>query len=269
MNHKPDRDYPATRFTPDGPAGFTDRVAVEQPIDISFNGTEIVTLLCTPTDIDAMAVGYLASERYIVDVDDVHQIDVADDGSAVNVMTTSSHSSAGDSHSPAATPIITSGCGGGRLSRHVLDSASVWRVGEGAAVDASDIRVWMKEFATRSTLFRETGGVHSAAIYLGDEVVAFSEDIGRHNAVDKVLGRALLDRVQLDRAVLLSTGRISAEMVIKCALRDVSVVVTRSAATSLALDLAERMGVTLAGFARGRRMTVYTHSYRVTAHNAE
>ena len=297
MKEKADRDYPATRFTPDGPSRFTDHVAVEQPIDISLNGTVIVTLLCTPTDIDAMAVGYLASERYIMDIDDVQTIDVADDGSAVAVTSVSgstgtfagtssrgsrvrspsrgsagdspSRGSAGDSPSPAAAPIITSGCGGGRLSRHVLDSASAWRVGEGAAVSANDIRVWMKQFATRSALYRETGGVHSAAIHLGDRVVAFSDDIGRHNAVDKVLGRALLDRVQLDRAVVLSTGRISAEMVIKCALREVSVVVTRSAATSLAVDLAERMGVTLAGFARGRRMTVYTHSHRITANDTE
>jgi len=150
-----------------------------------------------------------------------------------------------------------------------LDSASAWRLGEGTVVGANDIRVWMKEFATRSTVFRETGGVHSAAIHLDDRVVAFSEDIGRHNAVDKVLGRALLDHVQLDRAVVLTSGRISAEVVIKCALRELSIVVSRSAATSFAVDLAERMGVTLAGFARGRRMTVYTHSHRIVAKDAE
>jgi len=274
MRDKAARDYPATRFTPDKRSQLTDRVAVEQPVDISLNGTQIVTILCTPTDLDAMAVGYLASERCIVDVDEVQGIEVADDRSAVDVTTvsrdggtlaeTSSTGSRVRSPSPAAASIVTSGCGGGRMSRHMFDAASAWRLGEGTVVGASDIRGRMKEFATRSALFRETGGVHSAAIYIGDRVVAFSDDIGRHNAVDKALGRAMLDRVQLERAVALTSGRISAEVVVKCALREVSVVVSRSAATSLAVDLAEQIGVTLAGFARGRRMTVYTHDQRIT-----
>jgi len=284
MDDRPIKDYSATRFTPDDRSQLTDRVTVEQPVDISINGTDIVTILCTPTDLDAMAVGYLAGERYIVDIDDVQRIDVADDGSAVAVTTVSmgngsrvrSPSLGSRVRSPCPGSRVRSPCpgsrvrspsrasGGGRVSRNMFDVVSAGRIGEGTVVSANDIRVWMKEFTTRSALFRETGGVHSAAIHLADRVVAFSEDIGRHTAVDKTFGRAMLDRVHLDRAVLLTSGRISAEMVITCALREVSVVVSRSAVTNLAIDLAERMGMTLVGFARGRRMTVYTHARRIT-----
>jgi len=260
MNDEPTRDYPATRLTADAQSSLVDSVAVEQPVAILLNGTEIVTLLCTPTDLDALAVGYLASERYIARADDVSRIRVADDLSNVDVITAREFNApvrTGGAHA------ITSGCAGGRISRDILDLASAWRVGDGPAVNPSAVRSWMKEFAGRSSVFHETGGVHSAAIHVDNRTVAFSEDIGRHNAVDKVLGRAMLDRSPLERAVVLTSGRISAEVVVKCALRRVSVIVSRGAATSLAIDLADRMGSSLIGFTRGPRMTVYTHIERV------
>jgi len=271
MDDRPIKDYSATRFTPDDRAQLTDRVVVEQPIDISLDGTDIVTILCTPTDLDAMAVGYLAGERYIVDIDDVQRIDVADDGSAVAVTTVSKSSGSRvrlPSHGLRVRSLSPGG-GGSRVSSHMFDAVPAGRIGEGTVVGATDIRVWMKKFTARSALFRETGGVHSAAIHLADRVVAFSEDIGRHTAVDKVFGRAMLESVHLDRTVLLTSGRISAEMVVKCALREVSIVVSRGAVTNLAIDLAGRMGVTVVGFARGPRMTAYTHARRITDQDIE
>jgi len=260
MAHETRRDWPAVRVTADGQSPIVDRVAVEHPVVIKLNGTEVATLLCTPTDLDALAMGYLAGERYIVNVRDVKTIEVCDDRSSVTVTASSRD---GGARPEPAVHVVTSGCGSGRLAGDLLGLAAAWRLGEGIRVSARDIRRWMKEFAVRSTLFHETGGVHSAAVCLDSRVAAFSEDIGRHNAIDKVLGRAMLDRVPLDSAVVLTSGRISAEVVLKCGLRQVGIVVSRGAATNLAIDLADRMRVTVAGFTRGRRMTVYTHDERI------
>ena len=260
MKEESTRDYPASKLIADKHIAIVDRIAIEQPVVISLDGTELVTLLCTPTDLDALAVGYLASERYIVEVGDVNRIEVDENGSSVLVATRSQR---GRALETAGAAVITSGCGGGRTSRDLAGLASAWRIGDGVTVSARDIRSWMKEFAVRSTVFHETGGVHSAAVHVGTRTAAFSEDVGRHNAVDKVLGRAMLDGVPTARAVVLTSGRISSEVVVKCAVQRVSIVVSRAAATSLALELAEQVGLTVVGFTRGRRMTVYTHHGRV------
>ena len=123
----------------------------------------------------------------------------------------------------------------------------------------------MGELQRRSDLYRETGGTHNASLADGEKTLCFRTDIGRHNAVDMLGGWALLADVVLDRTLLLTTGRISSEILVKALRMGVPVVVSRSAPTALALELARDLGVTIVGYARGAKFNVYTHPERIEA----
>jgi FdhD protein len=158
---------------------------------------------------------------------------------------------------------VTSGCGKGATFYHILDSVSAKPVASDVVITVEKIRSLMAELNRMSDLYRETGGVHNSALADTERILVFRDDIGRHNAVDKIRGVCFLDDIPLQDKILVTTGRISSEIVIKAAKMEVPVVISRSAPTSLALDLAERIGLTLVGYVRGDRMTVYTGKERI------
>ncbi len=114
-----------------------------------------------------------------------------------------------------------------------------------------------------ASAYRDTGGMHACALSQRGTICVVREDVGRHNAVDKVVGQAWLDHIPTEDGVLLSTGRISYEMAVKAAKARAAIVVSRSAVTDLAAQIADELGITLVGYARGGRLTVYTHPERV------
>ena len=260
MNSMNTRVWPALKVSGSGCERINERIAVEQPVAIRLNDVDVATLLCSPSDMDALAIGFLVSERYVSGYREVVSVELVEEASVVSVRTVS-----GRAGRPVdkRSPVVTSGCGGGKISRATLDLGATWCLGAGLKVLATDITIAMKEFTDMSDTFRATGGVHSAALFVDNGFVTFAEDIGRHNAVDKVLGRGQMDEVELSRAVLFTSGRISAEVTLKSAAHRVRVVVSRAAPTSLALDIARHTRVTVVGFARSGRMTVFTHDDRI------
>jgi FdhD protein len=122
----------------------------------------------------------------------------------------------------------------------------------------------MKAFQHRSLIFRTTGGVHSAALCNNREIMLFSEDIGRHNAIDKIFGQCFEKGIHVDDYIVLTSGRVSSEIIIKIARRKVPILISKSAPTSSGVKLADELGITLVGFVRGSRMNVYTHNWRIT-----
>ena len=117
---------------------------------------------------------------------------------------------------------------------------------------------------THSEWYEKTGCVHQVTLFNINETVIIKEDIGRHNAVDKVIGAALQCGVKFGETIICSSGRLSSDMILKAASAGIPVVVSRTAPTSLAIDIAEEMGITLIGFARGKRMNIYTHPKRIS-----
>jgi FdhD protein len=155
-----------------------------------------------------------------------------------------------------------SGCGAGGTSRD-LDTPAYAPVGPGRPVSPERLRELFEAFAAKATFWRQTGGVHACALAGEDGIVLFAEDIGRHNAFDKIMGAALLGGIDVSDKFVLTTGRISAEIVSKAVACRVPMLASRSAVTSLGVKLARRFGLTLVGFLRGRRMNVYTGYERV------
>lgn len=148
----------------------------------------------------------------------------------------------------------TSGFGAGIISNELLLLNTEFH--NNFFIKATKIIELMDDFNTHSKTFMATGAVHSCLIHLNHENI-FAEDIGRHNALDKVIGYSLINKIKLTNAVLLTTGRISSEMLLKTAKSGINIIISRSAPTSKALDYAKRFNMTLIGFARNNRFNVY------------
>jgi FdhD protein len=235
-------------------------VVKEVPISIYINGREIATLLCLGNYLDALAVGFLASEGFIRKQEDIMSISIRPDEREVRVEARTDIELL---RRLTNRRVITSGCGQGTSFYHVMDALLVRRVDGGPVVSLSLVQELMRKLTSLSTLYKSTRGVHNAALCTPTEIVIFHEDIGRHNAVDKIHGECILKGVTLSDKILLTTGRISSEILIKAGKMGVPVVVSRSAPTSLSLSLAEEIGITVIGFARGGRMRVFTGGHRV------
>ena len=160
---------------------------------------------------------------------------------------------------------LTSGCGGGVTFASVGHARGMSPVLSELTVSATQLYTLVGEMAHAAVMYHETGGVHACGLARGGRLLFVREDVGRHNAVDKLLGRAWLDDIPTSDAVLISTGRISYEMAVKAAKAAVPIVATRSAVTDLAADIGDELGITLVGYVRGKKLTVYTHPERVLA----
>jgi FdhD protein len=240
---------------------LTDQVAVETACILKVNGETLVTLLCTPSELEAMAVGFLLSEGLLQSRQSFLSVTLDKKNTAVDI---------GLKDLPADwqrlfhRKTITSGCGGG-ITFTDTGRRQAGPEGRGTMqVPASVVPELLQKFRHVSTLFMKTGGVHSAALAdLEGNILFFSEDIGRHNAVDKLIGKAFLSDLRLDDKLLVSSGRISGEIMNKIVRSRIPMLVSRAAPTCMAIAGAEDHGVTLIGFARGQRMNVYTHPGRI------
>lgn len=235
------------------------RMPTERPITVFMNDIEVATMQATPDDLEELAAGFLVSEGLLEDREALRSIGADHKRGLVYVET----DEAVPDELTFRRRYLTSGCGKGVTFSSVGHAKSLAPVAPGFTVSATALHEWMRVMNDQATKYRETGGMQACALAGGGKVRVVREDVGRHNAVDKVLGRAWLDRLPTDDAVLLSTGRVSYEMAVKAAKADVPVVVSKSAVTDLAAEIADGLGITVVGYARGGSMVVYTHPERV------
>jgi len=158
--------------------------------------------------------------------------------------------------------LLTSGCGVGTRFHEELDSLMVEAVQSDYSITHEDIVNASRDLNNESGLFRLTGGVHSC-LFINKFYQYYVEDIGRHNAVDKVVGHVLIEDIDPAHSYIISSGRISSDMLIKCAVSQIPIVMSRSAPTSLAVTLARKLGITLIGFVRGNKFNIYSNAHRV------
>lgn len=230
-------------------------VIVEKPVSLTVNGEVWLTLMCTPIHLEALAVGFLYNEGFIKSMDDVADVRPCEDGHNVDVWLTHSVKQPKNWRK-------TSGCTGGVTSQ--TESASqTARQANGASVTPAQITTLAAKLFEAQDLYKQTGGVHTSALSDGEQIVLAAEDIGRHNTLDKIAGLYLMRKPELAHKILLTTGRISSEMIQKAAKIGASIVVSRTSPSSLSVQIAEREGITLIGYARRDRFTVYTHPQRI------
>ncbi|HUK38006.1 MAG TPA: formate dehydrogenase accessory sulfurtransferase FdhD [Methanomicrobiales archaeon] len=246
------RDLPCTRIGPEGAHEATDPVVEETPVTITVNGRQVATAMVSPVDLEEFATGFLFTEGIIKGTGEIDSIQV--DQMSVKVITKNLLRVVG----PRRT--ILSGCGG---SSSFLDPAKLPKVTSTFTVPAQEISRHMKDLM-ESDIHRLTGGVHVVGLMGAGGEIARALDIGRHNALDRVIGHALVHGIDPGQAYVLSSGRISSEMARKCLVAGIPLVASRGATTTLAVSLAEKNGLTVIGFVRAGGMTVYTNPDRVT-----
>jgi FdhD protein len=223
-------------------------VVREQPLTVYVNGERFLTLLCSPFQLEPLVLGYLWMEKVIAGLDDVTEIQISEiDGRADVTL-----------RHPVALPterILTSGCGGGITFR--IDPRLFPRIVSSLRVSPSDLSGRMRDLLREAVHYHASRGIHGAALADRDRVLLVAEDVGRHNAVDKLMGQALQRGIATTDRILLSTGRVSSEMLLKAARMSVPIVASRTSPTEMAVALAEQLGVTIIGYLRGDSLNLY------------
>ncbi|MGB9803843.1 formate dehydrogenase accessory sulfurtransferase FdhD [Desulfofundulus sp.] len=249
-----------TKVTGDFITNVEDEVAREVPVTLFINDEELVTLVCSPHHLKELAVGFLCSEGILQKRTDLKDVFIKPEEGLIWVET----------YGPVPSRrnflkrYITTCCGRGRSSFYFInDARGISPMTSRLTISAGTILEFSREMELEASLFQATGGTHSAALYSGSQRLLLYEDIGRHNAVDKIFGRAFLDEMELKDKLLVFSGRISSEILIKVARMGIPILVARGAPTDLALEMAREVGITVVGFARGERLNIYTHGERI------
>lgn len=236
-----------------------DVVVCETAVTLYVNEVEMVTMICTPTHLRELCLGFLFAEGMIASAGEATAFEYnKNDGLAwietknpINIKNNflKRH--------------IASCCGRGRASFYFINDSDIKPIISELHLHVTEIFSLRSEAERRSELFTATGGAHGAALGCKGDVIAFFEDVGRHNALDKIAGWCLLHDINPGDKQLVFSGRVSSEIVLKTARLGIPVIISRSAPTDLALELAGQLNVTVVGFARGNRMNIYTMGERI------
>ena len=249
------------KLTETGSSSIEDEVAKESPLTIILNNRELVTLLCSPANSRYLAVGFLFSEGLLKSKEEIKSIMVDERRGVVRVEAERSEELARD---VLPKQITTSGFAKGASFDSAAAAQALRKVASTTEISAPEVSALLNKFQHRSQVYRATRGVHSAALCDKRDILTFNEDIGRHNAIDKIFGQCTLNDVATDDHIIITSGRVSSDILLKAARRNVPIIVSKSVPTSLGVRLADELGVTLVGFVRGKRMNVYTHTERIT-----
>ena len=223
-------------------------VVREQPLSVYVNGDKFLTLLCSPMMLEPLVVGYLWMEKVIADVTEIVDLQISPvDGRAEVTL--------GHAVTLPTERILSSACGGGITFR--IDHRLFPRLDSPVRVRPAELGARMKDLFGAAVHYQRSRGIHGAALADRERLLLVAEDVGRHNAVDKIKGEALLRGIPTEDRLLLSTGRISSEMLLKAARMGVPVVASRTSPTEMAVPLAEQLGVTVCCYVLPDGLNVY------------
>ncbi|MGZ6524034.1 MAG: formate dehydrogenase accessory sulfurtransferase FdhD [Tumebacillaceae bacterium] len=250
------------RYEQGTPQLVADDVVTEVPLTIFLNEQEFATMVCTPEYFEEMVIGFLASEGVIRSYEDIKSLLVDAEQGFAHVETHRVQKLNQDFYSKR---YITSCCGKSRQSFYYYNDARTAKKMTAISLTLTfdDCFRLMQEMQNGATTFQTTGGVHNAALCDKNGIVLSRMDIGRHNALDKIYGHCLKHRIPLADKVIVFSGRVSSEVLLKAAKIGCAIVLSKSAPTELALDMAEELGITVVGFIRNRSLNVYTHTERI------
>lgn len=240
-----------------------DTIVTEYPITIMLNQQEFATMVCTPEHVEDLVIGFLASEGVINSYGDIKNIRISETSGYAYVDTAKVNKFNQMFHSKR---YVTSCCGKSRQSFYFYSDAKTAK-----AIDSTNVKItiedcfrFMQLMQKSATTFQDTGGVHNAALCDKNGILISRMDIGRHNALDKIYGYCLKHGIPLDDKIIVFSGRISSEVLLKVAKIGCEIVLSKSAPTELALKLAEELGITTVGFIRNQSLNVYTHPQRIS-----
>ncbi|WP_020678295.1 formate dehydrogenase accessory sulfurtransferase FdhD [Geopsychrobacter electrodiphilus] len=226
-------------------------VVEEFPLRLRINDRDLATLVCSPQQLNFLVAGFLLLQGFINSLDDILSMGICSEFGLAELRIR-------NDLPQQLQPTLTSGCGTGisynlpqnlldlsRQQPHTYKSAGLFRL--------------MKELQEQAEQYRSHGGIHSAAIGDGDHLLLYAEDIGRHNTFDRLAGEALFKKIELHGRMLVTSGRVSTEMVAKAARLGIGLIASRTSPTDKAIDLCEQAGITLVGYLRGNTFEIFSH----------
>ena len=245
---------PTRIITPEGFEDVEERLLIEQPVEVALNERLIGTAMVLAQDLEVFGAGFLFGQGYVATPEDIVEVTLCEQG-RVTVYARE------EENRTDPETIVTSGCGGtGRIGRKMLEED--FPLAAETRINLAQIGELIRGTLGTSTLQQDTHCVHACGYWAEGRFLGSFEDVGRHNAVDKVIGAILLRRFPAGGAVY-TTGRLTSDMVLKCARIGIPNVLSRTAPSSLGLDIARRADLTLAGYARPRRLNVFHAPRRI------
>ena len=234
-------------------------VVTERPLTLFLNTREIVTMMTIGDHPELLAVGFLRNQGMLQDHDEITGVEYDDDIAAVVVRTREET----DYEEKLKKRMQTSGCAQGTVFGDIMENFGKVALAPGARVKTSWLYALMKKINTEPSLYLKAGAIHGAVLCEEDRPLIFMEDVGRHNAVDKIAGYMFLNRVRPESMIFYTTGRLTSEMVIKTVQMGIPVLVSRSGFTAWGVELARKAGLTLIGRARGKRFVALSGAERI------
>lgn len=244
-----------------------DFVAEETSIHIFLNKIPYGTILCSPDQLEELVLGHLLSQGLLESKDEIDELLLKTDGKCLVKLNYGIDAENRISTSQRLARLVVSSCGSPGMwpLSEVINSLSITKLDMTPKVEAEIISKSVRRLNTIAEQFRKTGGVHVAALYSTDgKLATLAEDVGRHNAVDKVIGAGVNKKIEFENFFLALSGRLTGDIVMKAVRMRIPIIASLAAAISSGLDAAQLTGVTLVGFVRGKRMNVYTYPERIT-----
>ncbi len=255
--------YDITEYSAQGPRTVSIEAIREVPLTIYLNDREIVTLLSTGKDPRHLAVGFLKSDALIQEPGQITGLDIADEGARITARVTVSHDPFAGGRELHRS--ITSGCGKGTNFDRNVATVGKRRITSGLRVTPGQILALATELKARSTLYGQTRGCHNSSLCTPEGMLLFREDIGRHNAIDMIVGQCFLEGVDTSDKMIVSTGRVASEILLKTVRMGVPVLASTAVATSFSVQLARQIGLTLIGNIKADSFWVYSDPGRIVA----
>ena len=238
----------------------TMRVTVERPLTLFLNSREIVTMMTICDHPEYLAVGYLVNQNMIGPEDKIAEINYEKDIETVVVRTAVET----DFEDKLTKKTLTSGCAQGTVFGDVMESFERSMLPENMQIKTSWLYSLVKKINTMPSLYRSAGAIHGCVLCQEDRVLLYVEDVGRHNAVDKIAGYMYLNGISGANKIFYTTGRLTSEMVIKTVQMGIPILTSRSGFTAWGVELARQVGLTLIGRARGKRFVALAGDARIT-----
>ncbi len=234
-------------------------IAGEHPLTLYVDKREIVTLMTLGHAPEALAIGYLRNQRLVASIDEIAAVQVDWETNSVAVTT----------HKKKSLPslgkrTVTTGCGQGTVFGDLMEEIDSVHLRNDVALTDSDLFVLLEKVRKHETIYKQAGAVHGCALAtVQGEILMFVEDVGRHNAVDAIAGFMWLDAIDGSDKLFYTTGRLTSEMVIKCAQMRIPFLVSRSGLTQMGHQIARQVGITMLGRASGRHYLAFTGKERL------
>ena len=234
-------------------------IAGEHPLTLYVEKREIVTLMTLGAAPEALAIGYLRNQRLVNNIGEIVAVQVDWDVNAVAVTT---RSGLADLDDRMVKRTVTTGCGQGTVFGELMEEIDSIKLPDDVSLDEATFYGLIDNVRRHETIYKQAGAVHGCALAKDSEIIMFVEDVGRHNAVDAIAGQMWLDRIDGADKVFYTTGRLTSEMVIKCAQMGVPILVSRSGLTQMGYEIAQKVGITMLGRATGKHYLLFTGAHR-------